>query len=135
MNIYDTVNTRFVAMLTTLPTQEWWIDNLFTHLPNQTWPDSFKMYVATMQDVMPPSSWLPRNKQLKEMVPTMKKIRYFGRKIWESSKELRTFINGRCNPHWKAVNLDKSGSSRSGVLYGIRKYIYEANALDKVHIS
>jgi hypothetical protein len=129
---YESCATRFIELITSLPTRAYWKEKLFRHLPANTWPLGFITYKNTLQNLMPGEKFFPRNARYAKFSNSEKKLRFFGSKVWKCHKELRREMNSRLNPHWNKKNLDKSGASESGVLFGIRQWYWELGVRERV---
>jgi hypothetical protein len=126
--------TNFIQSLDTYPKKNYIIDNLMLYLPNKTWPEEFVTYSKQMMDITPPDTFLTGKTLIKKsctMGDNSKKLCYFGSKVWEAHQRAKGMVNSHLNPHWKPSVLNRSGTSVSSVLLGIRKHVWNSTILPK----
>jgi hypothetical protein len=120
--VYELAALKFTKAVATMPKKQYFIGNLFAFLPEKKFPDDFFTYVKGLQVCIPPATfWGKSFRAAATKTDDAKRMTFFGGKVWDSHLRAKRVVNNQCNSHWKAVNLEKSGSNDSAVYLAYRQ--------------
>jgi hypothetical protein len=134
--VYELAALEFTKAVETMPKKQYFLDNLFAFLPEKKFPDEFFTYVKGLQVCIPPATfWGKSFRAAATKTDDAKRMTFFGSKVWDSHLRAKRVVNNQCNPHWKAVNLEKSGSNDSAVYLAIRQDAWRRGLQPKASIA
>jgi len=101
-NQWTNLVTRFEQLIDSLPSQSYYQEGLFAHLPGGTFPESFVGYVNSFRNKAPTQTWLSRNHiNFGNTTEQTRKSLYFGDSILNAAKGAGQEVKNLMNVHWK----------------------------------
>jgi hypothetical protein len=129
-NLWVKVAGKFDLAFNNLHLKQKARDLLFSHFPNEGWPDGFSAYVTERKATKVSPTFTKTNVFAAALTVEDLQVVYFGSLVAARYVESRSYIAMQLLPHWIDPEDLDSGESMSGLLLAIRRVVWRKYCME-----